>query len=149
MYSEKEKIAYALIEKNNHLFLEFDSSDYPNFKRMNQIIALNNHSFTLNHYRDRETIAEKYIKTQPKQQPEKTFKPCRDSRPGEYYHDNIKYTTGNHYVLRKSQEKAPKIPGNGYIAIQLTINCNKGTGRFGVERINQLYEPATYGPELF
>src|SRR5690606_41697570 len=46
MYSEKEKIAYALIEKNNRLFLEFDSSDYPNFKRMNQIIALNNHSFT-------------------------------------------------------------------------------------------------------
>lgn len=148
MYSEKEKIAYALIEKNNHLFLEFDSSDYPTYKKVCQIIALNNHSFTLNHYRDRETIAEKYIKTQPKQQPEKNFKPCRDSRPGEYYFNNTNYAKGNVYLMNKIREKAPLTSGNGYITIHFTINCNKETGRFGVEQMNQFYEPTTYDPEL-
>lgn len=148
MYSEKEKIAYALIEKNNSLFLELDSSDAPNFKRMNQIIAINKHSFTLNHYRDREIIPEKYVKTQPKQQPEKTFKPCRDSRPGEYYFNNTNYAKGNVYLMNKIREKAPLTKGNGYITVHFTINCNKETGRFGVEQMNQFYEPTTYDPEL-
>src|SRR5690554_2723413 len=148
MHAEKEKIAYALIEKNNSLFLELDSSDAPNFKRMNQIIAINKHSFTLNHYRDREIIPEKYVKTQSNQQPEKTFKPCRDSRPGEYYFNNTNYDKGNVYLMNKIREKAPLTKGNGYITVHFTINCNKETGRFGVEQMNQFYEPATYDPEL-
>lgn len=148
MYAEKEKIAYALIEKNNSLFLELDSSDAPVYKKLNQLIALNKHSFTLNSYKDREIIQEKYRKTVSKQLPEKTFKPCRDSRPGEYYHNDVNYTKGNVSLMNKIREKAPLTSGNGYITIHFTINCNKETGRFGVEQMNQFYEPATYDAEL-
>src|SRR5690606_9273134 len=127
MYAEKEKIAYALIEKNNSLFLELDSSDAPVYKKLNQLIALNKHSFTLNSYKDREIIQEKYRKTVSKQLPEKTFKPCRDSRPGEYYHNDVNYTKGNVSLMNKIREKAPLTSGNGYITIHFTINCNKET----------------------
>lgn len=148
MYAENEKIAYKLIEKNDYLFFEFDSSDFPDYKRINQIVALNKHSFTFNIYKDREATPEIYIKTESKQLPKKSFKPCRDSRPGEYYHNHIKYAKGNNNLMNKIRENAPLTTGNGYITIHFTINCNKEIGRFGIEQMNTLYEPTTYNPEL-
>ena len=147
IYAEKESLPVNYIEIDNRLFVNENSES--NFSRFYQIIPKGN-DFELLSYGETLPVIEKYqAKSETNTSDYSTYSTCLDSRPGEYYHDEIGHTKGTQYLLNQIQKNAPESGSdNGYITIHFTINCHQNVGRFGLEQMNRKYQPAQFDAEL-
>lgn len=147
IYAEKESLPVNYIEIDNRLFVNENSES--NFSRFYQIIPKGN-DFELLSYGETLPVIEKYqAKSETNTSDYSTYSTCLDSRPGEYYHDEISHTKGTQYLLNQIQKNAPESGSdNGYITVHFTINCHQNVGRFGLEQMNRKYQPAQFDAEL-
>lgn len=147
IYAEKESLPVNYIEIDNRLFVSI-KNEY-NYNRIYQIIPKGN-DFELLSYGETLPVIEKYqAKSETDTSDYSTYSTCLDSRPGEYYHDEIGHIKGNQYLLNQIQENTPQnSSSDGYITVHFTINCQGKIGRFGLEQMNRKYQSAQFDAEL-
>ena len=147
IYAEKESAPINYFEIDNLLFVSVKNNGI--FSRIYQILPKGK-DFELLSYGETLKVIEKYqAKPDAETSDYNTYSTCLDSRPGEYYHDDIGYIKGNQYLLKQIQKNAPQsLTGNGYITVHFTINCQGKVGRFGLEQMNRKYQSTQFNPEL-
>lgn len=149
VYSEYQQNEYQVLKQGNHFFL-VENPNAELSQRPRQIIDITSGSFSLLSYQESVPLTEKYksAKNPPNSIELTTFYTCYDSRPGEYYHNDIKYVHGNEYLLEKISKDAPTDAGNGYITIHFIINCEGKVGNIGLEQMDRSYKSASFGTAL-
>lgn len=150
MYREQQVRGFHLFERQGNLF--FSENESPEDPQMlYQITNIGEgSSFKIRYYRNGDEIEEFYNRKDSHVLSKGTpqFSKCLDGQPGEYYHDNITYTKGNEYLLKKISSAAPRAEGDGYITVHFTINCHGEVGRLGLEQMDRKYRSTTFDPAL-
>ena len=149
VYAEKEVSKYHLFERKGKFFLS-EGQESERHQTLYQISGVNDNSFSLRSFRNNEEVLEHLKVSEEIHIPSEVqvFERCMEGQPGEYYHDNLTYTKGNEYLIRKIGENAPAASGDGYITVHFTINCKGEMGHPGLEQMDREFQSTSFDPAL-
>lgn len=149
VYAEKEVAAVYIFERKGKVFFsKVQEPDTP--ETLYQISWAEDESFVLRNFNYNEEIIDrlKISKGSPNTEKIRAFDRCLEGQPGEYYHDNLTYSKGNEFLIRKIGENAPNASGDGYITVHFTINCKGQMGNPGLEQMDRKFQSTSFHPDL-
>lgn len=149
VFAEKEVAGIYIFERKGKIF--FSKAQEPDTpETLYQISSIKDKSFVLRTFNYNEEIIERLeiSKDPPSTEKVRAFDRCMEGQPGEYYHDNLTFSKGNEYLIRKIGKNAPEASGDGYITVHFTINCKGQMGHLGLEQMDREFESTSFHPNL-
>jgi hypothetical protein len=149
VYTEKEVSEYHIFERKGKVFFS-EGQDRENAVNLYQVIKVDPESFSLRSFRNTNELIETFrTSAAPEEASEiSIFERCMEGQPGEYYHDNLTYSKGNEFLIRKISKDAPPASGDGYITVHFTINCHGQMGHLGLEQMDRDFQSTSFEPAL-